>query len=357
MRQKLWAALTVPLLAMPVAAMADSISPASAGASLAVGGSYTVSKTVTVSTTAPTSTKVDVFFLADTTGSMGSAISSVRTGASAIMSAVSGLGDVRFAVGEYKDFPTYPWGDSSDYPYRLNQAMTASTTAVQAGINAWSAGGGADGPESGLEGMRRAASDAATGWRAGSERILVWFGDYPSHDSADTPGYPVSKAAALAALNAGSIQVEALSVGANQLNSDGDATYITSNTGGHLYTGVPSSSVAAQIQAAITTAFSTYSNVGLDLSEVPAGVTAGAVPTSYSGSFDRSVERSFGFDLTFTGVTPGTYDFSVYGTVDGGRIATETDRIIVGGAVPEPASLLLLGLGLLGLAIRRARVA
>ena len=99
---------------------------------------------------------------------------------------------------------------------------------------------------------------------------------------------------------------------------------------------------------------SNYTTVSLDTSEAPAGVGVTFTPASYVGAFNRSVDRTFDFDVTFTGVTPGTYNFDIYGTVDGARVATERDHIVVG-SVPDAGSTLMLlagGLGLLA-ALRR----
>jgi len=352
------------MMCSPSMAIADSISPTSVSATLAVGESVTVTKRVTVEGTG--SPKVDVYFLADTTGSMGGAIAGVRSSAAAILSSTAGLGDVAFAVGEYKDY--------YQYRYRLNTAMTTNQASAQAGINQWGASGGNDAPEANLFALEQAAG-AGTGWRVGSERILVWFGDAPGHN----PSGGSTEASATAALVGAGIQVEAINITtftSSGFNLDlcislsycgasveggaatsGQATRITTATGGNLHTGTNSAAIVSVIQNAINTAFSSYSSVGLDLTEAPAGVALSSSPGSYSGMWDRSTSHSFDFDLTFTGVTPGTYDFSVYGTVDGGRIATETDHIVVTGstAVPEPGTLLLVGSGMLGLAFARRK--
>lgn len=334
-------------------ALADSIDPASFSATLAVGESVTITKTVTVDSAPPISAPVDVIFLADTTGSMSSALNSVKTGAAAIMSAVAGLGDVRFAAAEYKDmYDSFTW--------KLNSQLSATTSTVQNGIDQWVAAGGGDGPE----GQLVALTDIAAGnpddygntlaLRDGSTRILVWFGDYEGHN----PREDATESGATAALVAANISVEALSVGYDRLDYTGQATRITNATGGHLYSGIAQDAVASAITDAITTAIGTYSSVGLDLSETPVGVSA-SYDGPVIGDFDRSVERTFSFDLTFTGDVAGVYDFNIYGTVDGGRVATEVDSITVGGdipSVPEPATMFLLGTSLLGLGVLRRKL-
>ena len=101
-------------------AFADSISPS----------------TFDVDDGAATSAQVDVYFLADTTASMGAKIGAVQASASALLSSLSGLGNVAFGVGEYKDDPATS-GDPS--AFRMNSNISTDLAVAQAGINLWGA--------------------------------------------------------------------------------------------------------------------------------------------------------------------------------------------------------------------------
>lgn len=323
----------------PFALLADSVTPDSYTDTLNVGESVTIKKTVTVDAGRPTSAKVDVYFLTDSTGSMGGEITAVRNAASTILSNTAGLGDVAFGVGEYRDI-------TDAFTFRHNVGGSHLTTdqgTAQAGINLWGAGGGGDFPEANLFGLESVASE--TGWRAGSTRILVWFGDAPGHD----PRAGSTEASATAALTGENIVVQAFNTGS--LDSTGQATRITNATGGTLFNGpINTANVIAQIDAAIDATFANYNTVALDTSGAPAGVTVNVVPGSHNGAFDRSIARDFEFDVTFTGVTPGVYNFPINATVDGGIVAVETDNITVVGVsdpVPDAGSTLAF-LGLAG---------
>ncbi len=276
----------------------------------------------------------------------------MKSTASDIITDLGGLGDLNFGVNEYKDI-----GDV--FTTKVNQVLTPSSAAAQAGINLWSASGGGDTPEANLIALKEAA-DAAD-WRSGSNRFVVQFGDQPGHEGGSYP----TIAETTSALNGANVTL--LVVGTDAMNdvpffasdvSANQANTLAGATGGsfNLISSTPGSAIASVISDAITAAFATYSTVSLaDLGGAP-GIDVAITPTSFSGSFDRSIERTFEFDVTFTGLLAGTHEFQIGALVDGGIIALEDDRITVG-AVPLPAGLpLLIGaLGFGGLFFRRRR--
>jgi murein DD-endopeptidase MepM/ murein hydrolase activator NlpD len=322
------------LLLFPVNALADSVSPSTVTTNLALGKSVTINKIVVINSGTPTTAKVDVFFLADTTGSMGDAIQSVKDGAVAIMNSTSGLGDVAYAVGEYKDYGQVP---PDPYTYYLDQDITKNTTAVQNGINLWSASGGGDYEEGQLYALYQLAN--TTTWRAGSSRILVWFGDAPGHDPSGPTN--VTEAQATAALVANSIKVEALDLGdlngyVTETGQSGQAQRIADATGGQYYPSVNVDQIVQVIKDAIITSFANYSTVSLGTASVPAGLAVNVSPPSFTGAYDRSIDRTFNFSVTFTANSSGSYSFAIPVLVDGGVMASEQDNIKVGWSMAFP---------------------
>ena len=322
-------------------AFADSISPTSFSATLAIGESVTIHKTVIVSAGRPTSAKVDVFFLSDTTGSMSGQIGAAKSSAGAIMSDLAGLGDLHFGAGDYKDI-------FDSYAYRTDADLTGTTSDVQAGINTWFAGGGGDFPESGMLALEKVAS--TTAWRDGSRRFIVNFGDAPGHVG---DAYGASEAGTIAALNAvgatvliGNTDGTSLSGMNSAVDTEpaGQANRIAAATGGSVFTLDSSGTdIKDKILAAIDAEFASYSTVSLaPIGNLP-GVSVTTSP-AYTGTYTRDIDRTFEFDVTFTALTAGVHTFSVDALVDGGSIASEADKIDVGGmgAVPLPAGLPLL---------------
>jgi hypothetical protein len=314
-RRSVFVALTaVGALLAPAAVAAAAppgVDPATVDLTLAAGQSTTVTKHVTTSAVPP---NPELVLLADTTGSMGGPIGNVRTNASAITGDVlAAQPTARFGVAEYKDF-------SDSVPFKVNQAITADTGAVQAGINQWAAGGGGDGPEADLNALYELATGAVS-FRPDGTRIIAWFGDAPSHD----PSGGHTLADTIAALQAANIRVVAVNVGA--LDASGQASAIASATGGVLLNNVPSNQVSQAILDGIksievtVTPHVTGCDPQLTLTNAPASakVASGDVAT-----FTETIAAA-------ANAAPGTYHCSVDYLVDGvsrGFVETTTVRVL-----------------------------
>lgn len=161
----------------------------------------------------------DVFFLSDTTGSMGVLIDSVQRASRDIFTDFQSRGDVRFGVAEYSD------GNSEDFAVRFNltdengAALSGDRLEVGAAIDDWSPFGGGDIPEDNLAGLRLVAEEAP--WREDSQRVILWFGDAPGSDPA-SDGTTLNEA--LSALNTNCVQVIALDL--DGLDETGQASEV-----------------------------------------------------------------------------------------------------------------------------------
>jgi hypothetical protein len=325
----------------PIATPAASITidPTVNDLVLNAGDTFTESITVTVPASVGVS-KVDVYFLADTTASMEPNLAAVQSGADSILTALAGLGfDMAFGVGNYKDFPT----SSAPYAFQHQLSPTTTASAVTAAIGTWSASGGNDGSEGQFFALDQLAEPpgGTIGWRSGAKRILVWFGDAPGHDPicSAISGLPsdITEASVtnkLVAENITALAISTITGFPQGLDDDptssafdysgictiggtaGQATRIATATGGVHQTGIDPTNLVTTIINLVTAATAIK-----NLSLVPTGATAPFVtsisPAGGYGPLSGDKDHVLKFDVIFTGVMPCTDTAQVFtGTLD-----------------------------------------
>ena len=187
-----------------------SIDPSTVEVTLQPGESYTLTKYVTTPEYPPV---LDLLLLEDETGSFGDDIDLMQGPpypglAEQIWNGITGkVGDFRGAVAGYRDFPTgaegyTPWGSSGDWIYRLLAGFTDDKPTWMTGINALTAGGGADGPEAQYAALVCGAvggswtydditySGSPPSWREDATKVIVLVTDAPPHVNGDSGGWP-----------------------------------------------------------------------------------------------------------------------------------------------------------------------
>ncbi|GAB5451771.1 MAG: hypothetical protein Hals2KO_20990 [Halioglobus sp.] len=342
-------------------AHADLIDPTSFSATLAVGESVTISKTVIVeadpSFPAAGDAMVDLMFMFDVSGSMGGEIRDAQLVATQALDELAVQYDLMTGLGWYSD----PQFDG------VHADLNNTNTQVSSGLaDLWDAGSctvaglnigcGGDRLEVGFDAIADAANNAS--WREGSERFIFTLGDAGFKPAGENLA---STAAALA---------------------DNDVTLLGLTYASDFSESIQGLIDASGIEGRVATqglrmaeliaekAIGVYNRVTIDdlLGGLP-GVEVSVVCTEADpgrdgegrctgdtarGTFDRTVDRSFIFDVTFTALETGVYEFDTFGLVNGKTVASERDRITVGN-VPSPGTFLLLGLGIAGLITQRAR--
>ncbi|MCK9462342.1 MAG: hypothetical protein M0R80_22180 [Proteobacteria bacterium] len=145
----------------------------------------------------------DVFFAMDTTGSMGSEITNLKTTLSTtIIPAISAIIPFAwFGVGFFDDYPYGSYGSTgTDSVFALLQPMTSVIADAQAGVNALSLHSGADWPESQVPMLWAVATGGSLGtylpaqtecpaghygypcFRPGAIPIIIMMTDAPFHN-------------------------------------------------------------------------------------------------------------------------------------------------------------------------------
>jgi hypothetical protein len=335
--------------AMPVDVPPITITPATNDLVLHEG--ETLDETLTVTVPPLPRTPIDVYFLIDSTGSMGDIISSVQAASINIVATLAGLHmDIAYGAGDYKDFP------HDAYAFHNVVAPTTSTAAVVAGLTSLTAGGGSDYPEGAFFALDQLAQPAggSIGWRAGAQRIIVWIGDAPAHEpicqALSGLSYAITETTVTNKLVTENIQVLAISTASPGLDDDPAAfssdygacgapggmpnqgSRIAAKTGGAYVTGVNASTIGATIISMISTALGTIGKLSLSPSASLAPFITLLTPDSY-GPINRDVEHTFPFHVRFEGI-PCKNEAQVFtGTidvvVDGKAVTAKRVRITV----------------------------
>jgi hypothetical protein len=259
-----------------------------------------IDEVITVTVPKDSKRKLDIYFLADTTGSMGNIIAAVQAGVPNIISGIPPGNDIFYGVGNYKDFDPF---DSYAFQHQLSPTDPISNlAAIQAAVNAWSASGGFDDPEAQLYALDQLAQPpgGSIGWRTNSKRIIVWFGDQPGHD----PSGGATLASDITKLQAENISVIAISVGDNLLDSTGQATAITSATGGVFQSGINATTIVNSIISMINSLVSVINNLSLVASGSTAPFVTSISPATGYGPLKGDTDHVLTFNVTFTGVKP-----------------------------------------------------
>ncbi|ELS02139.1 hypothetical protein Xen7305DRAFT_00018500 [Xenococcus sp. PCC 7305] len=327
-------------------ANADSLTPDNINKTVKITKSISINRTVTLDATPEL--KVDVLFLSDNTGSMGSAITNVQNNATTLLNnLVTTYGDIEIGVAHYFSDPAEgdPSGYGAGYYHLLEPVAGGNQADAIAAINNWVAppGYGYDWPEANLFALHQAATSGDstasgiatnydTQWRADAQKVIVWFGDAPSHTS--TVDVPET----IQALQDENIKVVAINilsseqVGNNSttLDNNGDqASVIASQTGG-IYEDVYPNSLATKIEQLVDQVIKpsslSFTTVG-DTS----GLTIDFVCTDSLGCSDVLGGESRDFRMDITGIIDGIYEFETL--VQGASGAVGDDKVTVIGHV------------------------
>jgi len=187
---------------------------------------------------------VDIAFVIDTTGSMGSAIGSVKIAATQLVDTVAAqTSAARFALVDYRDFASRT-GSAGDYPSKLDQDFTSDAVTINNAIQSLTLGNGGDLPETMYSGISTAFDLT---WRPGVKKMVIVLADAPALSPEPFTGL-TGPQIVLRSLSIDPAEVHFVDIGFAASNAE--AQDIAARTNGGIYRTSPSQA-AAQIAAAI----------------------------------------------------------------------------------------------------------
>jgi hypothetical protein len=319
---------------------AGSLSPSTYSNNIQVGQTVSVNRTVTLDP--DTVGKLDILFLADNTGSMGSAIANVKANAQSLLQGLSNTySDIQIGVAKYGSDPSefnssYAKYSRSRAAYKLLEPVNGGTIQNSvAAINLWTASNGGDWPEANFFALHQAATsgDSINGfytgydtkWRSDAKKVIIWFGDAYSHTST------VNQTQAIQALVGNDITVLAILTQTGDLsltdgiNKDSQATSITSATGG-IYQTSTTSALTNTISSLITQ--TTSLDLQFDTQGNTSGLNISFTCTDSQGCNDVPGGASRQFRMDIRGLTRGTYNFATRVSNVSGAVANDTITVL-----------------------------
>lgn len=261
----------------------------------------------------PVGPPLDLAFALDSTGSMASSLSSVKTGIQSIVDAAKVASpDLRVALVDYKDTNQ---GDS--YATRTDIGFTTDTTAFSNALNSVYATGGGDLPEAELSGIM---ATFGLQWRPGVRKEVVVLTDAPGKNPEPVTGYTITSVIN-AAFALDPAVIDAVVVGSNS-SATTFQNSLTGQTGGQtITTNDPSTAANAIAQAIKATGKSPFASI-TPIDAAPVGI---AVKLSAGASFDPlGRPLTYRWDLDGN----GTYETSSPGPVLQTTFTTAGDRTV-----------------------------
>lgn len=216
--------------------------------------------------------KVDVYFLVDATGSMGSGISALQDSISDIIDSLLAIGDFAFGLGIYRDERELDMG------FMNIQSITTDTSTIETSVDELEATGGRDTPEANLVALYRIATGDFVNWRDSAKRVVLLFGDAVGHEPTCFDDVELTRQVVTDALNEESITVQAVETQSGNLDAPtsqfgcggggapaGQTTFIAEGTGGML------SSLPSETAANVLNTFTSVVTPAIEVAESDCG--------------------------------------------------------------------------------------